>query len=206
MSRAMAEHYGIKEASEMLSLSEKEVFEAIRDGLLPAKLENNEWRIPDWGIRAFLRMRKVLDKIEGQQSDQPLAKDPALEVILNRIDLILEQTQQEKIIMELIRQNEELTKKILELEDALKARDVEIERLKTELLEKLMERENALRKSFEEEKRVLEEQIKELEQKLSLRQARDEHFQDYFLPAETSRQGKEEEGFWRRFVKMLTWD
>jgi O-succinylbenzoate synthase len=49
----MAEHYGIKEASEMLALSEKEVFEAIRDGLLPAKLENNEWRIPDWGIRAL---------------------------------------------------------------------------------------------------------------------------------------------------------
>ncbi|MEJ5299785.1 MAG: hypothetical protein WHS38_02220 [Thermodesulforhabdaceae bacterium] len=201
----MAEQYGIKEAAEMLAISEKEVFDAIREGLLPAKLENDEWRIPDWGIRSFLRMRKVLDKLEGRQPDDLASKDRVLEAILCRIELILEQTQQEKIILELIKQNEELTKKILELETALKAKDAEIEKIRADFMEKLAEKDEALRKIFAEEKETLENQIKTLERKLSLSQSRDEHFGNYLLPGETSHQSREE-GFWGRLVKMLTWD
>lgn len=202
----MAQHYGIKKASEMLAISEKEVFEAIQSGMLPARFENDEWHIPEWGIKAYLRTRKLLDRIEGRvNSKDDLSHTELLQTILSRVELILEQSQQENIILELIKQNGELTAKLIKLEEELRKRDAEIERLKSDFLNELVRREDSLKQSFYEERRELENRILDLERKLSLRKSRDEVFQDYLTPDRTS-ESSQERGFWRRLVKMLTWD
>lgn len=201
----MAQHYEIKKVAEMLAVSEKEVFEAIQSGMLPARLENDKWLIPEWGVKAYLRTRKLLDRLEGRVNSNDLSNTELLQNILSRVELILEQSQQESIILELIKQNEELTAKLLNLEEELRKRDAEIERLKSDFLNELVRREDSLKQSFYEERRELENRILDLERKLSLRKSRDEVFQDYLTPDKTSEIGQEK-GFWRRLVKMLTWD
>lgn len=199
----MAEYYGTKKASEMLAMTEKEVFEAIGSGMLPARMENNEWLIPEWGIRAYLRTRKALERIEGRDgSDQP-SQGALLQAILSRVELILEQSNQEKIMLELIKHNEELTSKIIRLEEELKSREKETERLKADFLREITVREESLRKAFAQERRELEGRITELERKLLLRKSRDEVFKEYLLPDRSSTESK---SFWRRLSKMLTWD
>lgn len=200
----MATHYGIKEACEMLAISEKELFEAIYSGTLPAQLENDEWRIPEWGIKAFLRTRRVLEKFEGQKQNGASERD-ILKIILDRVELILEQSQHEKVIMELVAHNTNLTQRIVELEEELRKRDVEVERVKADFLRELAQREENLKKAFDEERRAFEEQIEDLERKLSLRQLRDETYEDYRFPS-AGTSGKDDSSFWRRLVKMLTWD
>ncbi len=200
----MATKYGVKEACEMLAISEKELFEAIRSGILPAELENDEWRIPEWGIKAFLRTQRVLEKLDGKQKGD-LPEREILKIILDRVELILERSEQEKVMLELIEHNKELSRRLFELEEALRKRDAELERIKAEFSKELQEREESLKKTFDEERRALEEQIRELERKLSLRQLRNESYEDYRLPSVVS-EGKDESSFWRRFVKMLTWD
>ncbi|MCX7823150.1 MAG: hypothetical protein N2260_06900 [Syntrophobacterales bacterium] len=198
--------YSVKKVSEILAISEKEVFEAIRSGMLPASLENNEWLIPEWGLRVFLRTQKVLERLENRGGGEDSSERDILKAILSRVELILEQSQQEKIILELIRQNEELKGKVFELEERLKSRELEIERLRSEFLGEMVEREEKLKQIFHEERRKLEIQIMDLERKLHLRKSRDEFFEDYAPSNSSSPRTVEDTSFWRRLVKMLTWD
>ncbi len=193
--------YSVEEAVKLLGISEKDLYRAIEEGLLPATFKDGKWFIPPWGIRVFIRTRRIIEKAEGGNlfSSEKLYRE-----ILGRLEVILENTESFKAFEVILAKNGELLERIERLEKLLSEKDLEIERLKVFYEKELVKKELEITKTFEEKIDEFKKKIAELEFIISeLEKEREILISGKGFVDKYKGEGK---SFWERLGKMLTWE
>jgi excisionase family DNA binding protein len=211
-------HLSIKEAARILNVSENKVRGYILSGKLVVERKGRQILIPEAQLKALVDAGEPLREEATPSSFDPVSSDSggdALEVILNRL-ASLEAQVTEKWHMGA--ENQRLHELVREQDRQLAEKDLEIEKLRRDLLyqKRLGEKE------IEDHRRAMEEKLVLMEQEASKRAAHERELLDQRLTEErriwSERVAQEQErfaqkllamrqqeGFWSRLMRMITW-
>ncbi len=202
--------YTVREAAELLNLSEKEIEDSIRSGMLIAELDEGEWIIPEWSIRVFQRTRDTLKKIETREDGFSQEGGNAFETILEEIRNLSDIN---ALFDSFVKLHIVLQKRVFELEDRISELKLavienkenhkrEILSLKEQIAELNMRISDVLMKKIDS----ISARIDEVEGKITAGSF-DSSVSTVPLKVESSHSAEvQREGFWSRFLRMLTWD
>lgn len=205
----------VKEAARILGTSEQTVRNYVSSGKLPAKRKGRQLFIPQESFEIFMRAgaptagRENPSTIDNLPSHPP---DKALQPIIEHISSL------ESKLDRFIHDNQRLVLESKHKDENLTQKDLEIEKLQRDLIyqKRLFEKELEDQKEFLEEKwKILQEEIrqridlekKHFEEKLRLEQDR----WSQTVKTQEERHAQElveirnQEGFWSKLIKMMTW-
>ncbi len=207
--------YSLRDAAEILDLSEREIESFIKKGLLVARWEDGEWVIPEWGIRVFRRTRHTLEKIDIPEDRFEKPQAELLEGILGKLSTISDFSSLldsfaelyvvlQKKIFELEKQLRDMNDKFYEVISELERKRNVLEQDNIRLESRLKFLEQRLDDMLKEKIKYLSDRISKIEQQPQVQNESERHNVSFVnLPAEKEVQ---KEGFWSRFLRMLTWD
>ena len=211
-------HLSIKEAARILKVSENKVRGYILSGKLLVERKGRQILIPESQLKAFAAADKPVEEVVSQENldgTSVLSHEDSLEVILSRLASLEAQVTEKwqedaenKRLRELLReQDRRLAEKDLELEKLrrdlvyqkrLSEKEVEDQRLALEEKWALIEEEAS--KSAAQERDLLEQRLIQERDRCSERLAQQ---QERF--AQELAAMRNQEGFWSRLMKMITW-
>ena len=212
-------HLSIKEAARILDVSENKVRAYILSGKLLVERKGRQILIPESQLKALVAADNPIEDVVSQESfdraTTPLFHEDSLDVILGRLASLEAQVTEKwqedaenKRLRELLReQDRRLAEKDLELEKLrrdlvyqkrLSEKEVEDQRLALEEKWALIEEEAAKRAAQERE--LLEQRLIQERDRCSERLAQQ---QERF--AQEVAAMRNQEGFWSRLMKMITW-
>ena len=211
-------HLSIKEAARILKVSENKVRGYILSGKLLVERKGRQILIPESQLKAFAAADKPVEEVVSQENldgTSVLSHEDSLEVILSRLASLEAQVTEmwqedaeNKRLRELLReQDRRLAEKDLELEKLrrdlvyqkrLSEKEVEDQRLAFEEKWALIEEEAAKRAA--QERDLLEQRLIQERDRCSERLAQQ---QERF--AQELAAMRNQEGFWSRLMKMITW-
>ena len=211
-------HLSIKEAARILNVSENKVRGYILSGKLLVERKGRQILIPESQLKAFAAADKPVEEVVSQENldgTSVLSHEDSLEVILSRLASLEAQVTEKwqedaenKRLRELLReQDRRLAEKDLELEKLrrdlvyqkrLSEKEVEDQRLALEEKWALIEEEAAKRAA--QERDLLEQRLIQERDRCSERLAQQ---QERF--AQELAAMRNQEGFWSRLMKMITW-
>ena len=212
-------HLSIKEAARILNVSENKVRAYILSGKLLVERKGRQILIPESQLKALVAADNPIEDVVSQESSDrattPLFHEDSLDVILGRLASLEAQVNEKwqkdvenKRLHELLReQDRQLAEKDLEIEKLrrdlvyqkrLSEKEVEDQRLALEEKWALMEKEAAKRAAQERE--LLEQRLIQERNMCSERLAQQ---QERF--AQELAAMRNQEGFWSRLMKMITW-
>ncbi|MBW1975766.1 MAG: helix-turn-helix domain-containing protein [Deltaproteobacteria bacterium] len=189
--------YDIREAARILDLSEKEIREYIDRGMLTARREDGEWLIPDWAIRVFRRTLETLEKVG--KLNKP-SQEEMYWAIVDRLDHIVENM---AAVRQELEQRAAIFDRLASIERVMQEKEMEVEKLKSELRYRIEIFEKEIGFLRLENKRLSDEVVRLRKRLEELRG--DESRATTQVPA-VSENVRERQGFWDRFLRMLTWD
>jgi len=189
--------YDIREAARILDLSEKEIREYIDRGMLTARREDGEWLIPDWAIRVFRRTLETLEKVG--KLNKP-SQEEMYWAIVDRLDHIVEDM---AAVRQELEQRATIFDRLASIERVMQEKEMEVEKLKSELRYRIEIFEKEIGFLRLENKRLSDEVVRLRKRLEELRG--DESRATTQVPA-VSENVRERQGFWDRFLRMLTWD
>ena len=211
-------HLSIKEAARILKVSENKVRGYILSGKLLVERKGRQILIPESQLKAFAAADKPVEEVVSQENldgTSVLSHEDSLEVILSRL-ASLEAQVSEKWQQDA--ENKRLHELVREQDRRLAEKDLEIEKLRRDLVyqKRLSEKED------EDHRLALEEKWALLEKEASKSAAQERELleqrliQERNMCSERLAQQQErfaqevaamrnQEGFWSRLMKMITW-
>ncbi len=209
--------YTIREAAELLNLSEREIEDNIRKGMLIAKLDDGEWIIPEWSIRVFRRTKDTLERIEVSEGSYNQNDREVFETILKEIRNLSDIN---TLLDSFVELHLLLQKRVFELEKDLKDAINKISELQLTVVQSREDHKQEillLKEQIEKLKMqvndVLMEKVDSISNRVDDIEGRiegnntDSPVSSVPLKIETSHSvNVHKEGFWSRFLRMLTWD
>jgi excisionase family DNA binding protein len=211
-------HLTIKEAARLLNVSENKVRSTIASGKISVERKGRQILIAESQLKALLDAEKGLED-EACQPGSERVRKPSREDVLEDISrrlMALEGQIMEK--WQLSVENQRLHQLILEQGQELAERKLEIEKLRRDLVyqKRLCEKE------LEDRRQALQEKWALIEKEMAERMAQDRERLEQRLIEErnlwTERLAEEQEryarqlaamhnqeGFWARLMKMITW-
>ena len=204
----------VKEAAHILDASERTVRNYISSGRLPAKRKGRQLFVPEEALQVFMQAaaRPAQENFANTASMQLSLSTEALEPIIERFSGL------EKKLEQLLLENQRLLQESQQKDQALAQKDLEIEKLQRDLVyqKRLFEKELEDQRRFLDEKWTIlqkenEERInlerKHFEEKLTLEQHRwsEKLANQKEQHAQMIVEVQNQEGFWSRLIKMMTW-
>lgn len=204
----------IKEAARILSASERTVRNYVASGKLPAKRKGRQLFVPEEALQIFMGAGIATGRESPAVSapaQNPLSAD-ALEPIVQRLAVM------EEKLDRIIRENQRLMLESQKKEHELADKNVQIEKLQRDMVYQ----KRLLEKELDDQQRSLEEKCailqKENEQRLGLERR---HFEEKMMleeqrwserlafqeeqHAQRIVEVRNQEGFWSKLIKMMTW-
>ncbi len=211
-------HLSIKEAARILNVSENKVRGYILSGKLLVERKGRQILIPEAQLKALVDAEAHLQEEAPQSSLDSVSMDSGkepLEVILSRLASLEAQVNEK---WQKDAENQRLHELVREQDRQLAEKDLELEKLRRDLVyqKRLSEKE------VEDRRLVLEEKWALLEQEASKRVAQERELLEQRLLQERNMCSerlaqqqqrfaqelaamRNQEGFWSRLMKMITW-
>jgi excisionase family DNA binding protein len=211
-------HLTIKEAARLLKVSENKVRSYIVSGKIPVERRGRRIMIAESQLKALFNAGKPVEDNASQPDPGPVParhREAALELIVSRLAALEAQISEK---WQLLAENQRLHQLIHEQEQELAERKLEIEKMRRDLVyqRRLCEKE------LEDRRQALQEKWALLEKEASERTAQDRKrleerlIEERNIWSERLAQEQErfaqqlaamrnQEGFWARLMKMITW-
>jgi excisionase family DNA binding protein len=211
-------YLSIKEAARLLNLSENKIRGYISSGRLSVERKGKQILVSQSQLKALVDAGKDVEN-EGSQADvdRPPAhsREEALDLVLSRLAAMEEQIIDK---WQLFTENQRLHQQIREHHQELAARKLEIEKLRRDLVyqKRLCEKEIEDHRLAQQEKwalmeKVASEQMAQERERLEQRLVEERSIWSEKLTQEQERFAqrlaamRDQEGFWSRLLKMITW-
>jgi excisionase family DNA binding protein len=212
-------HLSIKEAARFLNVSDNRVRGYIASGRLSVERKGRQILIPQAQLRDLLDAEKGFEDATPPASPEDHALAPplkeALEAIRNRLAAVEAQIAEQ---WQLVAENQRLQELLREHARHMADKDLEIEKSRRDLVyqKRLGEKElEDHRLAFEEKQELMakeaSEKIAHERELLERRLIQEQHLWSERLAQEQERFAqrlaamRDEEGFWARLMKMITW-
>jgi excisionase family DNA binding protein len=212
-------HLSIKEAARFLNVSDHKVRGYIASGRLTVERKGRQILIPHAQLRDLLDAKEGFEDATPPASPEDRALAPplkeALETIGNRLAAVEAQIAEK---WQLVTDNQRLQELLHEHVRHMAEKDLEIEKLRRDLVyqKRLFEKELEDHRLAFEEKRALiakeaSEKIAHERELLEQRLIQEQHLWSERLAQEQERFAqrlaamRDQEGFWARLMKMITW-
>ncbi len=210
----------IKEAARLLGMSENRVRSHIASGRLAVERKGRQMLIPETELKAFAETAASLEG--GERTTEPAARslpaacpNDALEDIKDRL-AALEHQLTEK--WQVAAENQHLSQLLREQDRQMTEKGLELEKLHRDLLyqQRLAE------KALEDQRAAFQEQLTRMEQDANARTAQERERAEQLLAQERQHwseklaqeqerfarmlaTARNQDGFWARLVRMITW-
>jgi excisionase family DNA binding protein len=211
-------HLSIKEAARILKVSENKVRGYILSGRLVVERKGRQILIPEAQLKALVEAEQRLEEDASQKNldrDSTHSHEASLDVILNRLASLEAQIVEKG---QMGAENQSLHQLVREQDRQLAEKDLEIEKLRRDLVYQ----KRLCDKEIEDRRLALEERWALMEQEASKRAAQERELleqrliQERNIGSERLAQQQErfaqevaamrnQEGFWARLMKMITW-